>query len=60
MLGAFNSQQPHYKQIRAFYLQQEPFTIQNGLLTANGKLRREAITERFYKVLEEMYENPTI
>ncbi|MBI4465378.1 MAG: AMP-binding protein [Acidobacteria bacterium] len=59
-VGTFNSQQPHYKQIRAFYLQREPFTIEDGLLTANGKLKREAIAERFQEVLEDLYRSTAI
>ena len=34
---------PHYKQIRAFRVLPEPFSSENGLLTANGKLKRDAI-----------------
>src|SRR5207302_8064985 len=37
---------PHYKQIRAFHIQREPFSIENGLLTTNGKLKRELISAR--------------
>ena len=40
-LDSANSGLPHYKQLRAFYRIDEPFTIENGLLTANGKLKRE-------------------
>jgi long-subunit acyl-CoA synthetase (AMP-forming) len=31
------------------------FTIENGLLTANGKLRRDAITARYAAEIEQMY-----
>jgi long-chain acyl-CoA synthetase len=54
-LDAMNSTLPHYKQIRAFHLQREPFSIENGLLTANGKLKREAIAVRFRNEIEGMY-----
>jgi long-chain acyl-CoA synthetase len=47
---------PHYKQVRAFHLQAEPFSIENGLLTANGKLKRDLIGARFKSEIEEMYE----
>src|SRR6185312_7285028 len=30
-LDAVNSSLPHYKQIRAFYIRKEPFSIDNGL-----------------------------
>jgi long-subunit acyl-CoA synthetase (AMP-forming) len=47
---------PHYKQIRAFYVRREPFSIENGLLTANGKLKREAIATQLKAQIEEMYQ----
>ena len=46
-LDSVNSGLPHYKQLRAFYRIDEPFTIENGLLTANGKLKRDGIADRF-------------
>ncbi len=54
-LDAVNAGLPHYKQIRAFYVQSEPFSIEDGLLTANGKLKRDAIGARFRDQIEEMY-----
>jgi long-chain acyl-CoA synthetase len=54
-IAVVNADQPHYKQIRAFYLHREPFTIENGLLTANGKLRRDAIARRLEQPIREMY-----
>ena len=42
-LDALNPRFPHYKQMRAFYLRAEPFSIDNGMLTANGKLKRDVI-----------------
>ncbi len=50
-----NSHLPHYKQIRALYVHSEPFSIDNGLLTANGKLKRELIAARLQSEIEEMY-----
>jgi len=46
---------PHYKQVRAFRIHSEPFTIDSGLLTANGKLRRDLIATRFQTEIEDMY-----
>jgi long-chain acyl-CoA synthetase len=54
-LNAVNSSLPHYKQVRAFRIISEPFTIENGLLTANGKLKRDHIAQRFQPQIEEMY-----
>jgi len=50
-----NPQWPHYKRVRSFYIRPEPFTVDSGLLTVNGKLRRDAITARFQAQIEEMY-----
>jgi long-chain acyl-CoA synthetase len=54
-LDAVNPTLPHYKQVRAFRIISEPFTIENGLLTANGKLKRDLIAQRFQPQIEEMY-----
>jgi long-chain acyl-CoA synthetase len=50
-----NGSLPHYKQIRTFHIHAEPFTIDGGLLTAMGKLKRDAITARFKSEIENMY-----
>ena len=54
-IDAVNPTLPHYKQIRAFRKITEPFTIENGLLTANGKLKRDLIAERYQPQIEKMY-----
>ncbi|HEV3253329.1 MAG TPA: AMP-binding protein [Candidatus Acidoferrales bacterium] len=54
-LAVVNPQLPHYKQVRAFYVHPEPFTLDNGLLTANGKLKRDAIAARLQAPIEELY-----
>jgi len=54
-LDAANPQFPHYKQVRAFHLRAEPFTIENGLLTANGKLKRDLIAQQLRAEIETMY-----
>jgi long-chain acyl-CoA synthetase len=56
VLDALNAGLPHYKQIRAFHIVPEPFTIESGLLTANGKLKREAISARFSNEIESLYQ----
>ncbi len=50
-----NADLPHYQRIRAFHLAPEPFAIENGLLTANGKLRRDAILARHREAIEQLY-----
>ncbi|HXR18189.1 MAG TPA: AMP-binding protein [Terriglobales bacterium] len=54
-LDTVNLELPHYKQVRAFHIYSEPFSIENGLLTANGKLKRDLIAARFKNEIEEMY-----
>lgn len=54
-LARVNGQLPHYKRIHAFHVVQEGFTIENGLLTANGKLKRDAIAVRFREEIEVLY-----
>jgi len=54
-LDAMNSGLPHYKQVRVFHIYSEPFSIENGLLTANGKLKRDLIAVRLKEEIEEMY-----
>src|SRR3984893_9557616 len=50
-----NATLPHYRKIRMFHNVREPFTIENGLLTANGKLKRDAIAARYGEEIERMY-----
>src|ERR1700682_5521189 len=50
-----NDTLPHYRKIRAFHPVQDPFTIESGLLTANDKLKRDAIAARYGKEIERMY-----
>lgn len=54
-LDAVNPQLPHYKQVRAFCLRAEAFSIENGMLTANGKLKRDLISARMKAEIENMY-----
>jgi len=54
-LETVNAGLPHYKRIHAFHINKEPLTIESGLLTANGKLRRDAIAEHFQEQFEELY-----
>jgi len=54
-LDALNPSLPHYKQVRAFLISDESFTPESGLLTANGKLKRDAVAQRFKAEIEEMY-----
>lgn len=55
-LDAVNPELPHYRQIRNLTVIREAFTLENGLLTANGKLRRDAINARYVSEINAMYD----
>jgi long-chain acyl-CoA synthetase len=55
-IEALNRELPHYQRVRAFHLTSEAFTIENGLLTANGKLRRDSILARHREAIEQLYQ----
>jgi long-chain acyl-CoA synthetase len=55
-LDALNAELPHYKQIRAYQVLTEPFSMENGLLTTMGKLKRDAIAVRFATEIERLYQ----
>ena len=54
-IDAVNANLPHYRQIRNFTILANPFTTEAGLLTAMGKLRRDAIDRRFSAEIATMY-----
>jgi long-chain acyl-CoA synthetase len=55
-LDALNAGLPHYKQIRAFQVLPDQFTMENGLLTTMGKLKRDAISAQFAAEIEKLYQ----
>jgi long-chain acyl-CoA synthetase len=55
-LDKVNPELPHYRQIRNFTVIGESFTPENGLLTANGKLKRDQINARFAAEINSMYD----
>jgi long-chain acyl-CoA synthetase len=54
-LDAVNPELPHYKQVRAFTIRGEAFSIESGMLTVNGKLKRDAIAARMKDQIDRMY-----
>jgi long-chain acyl-CoA synthetase len=54
-LDSVNPELPHYKQVRAFFVRGEPFSIDSGMLTVNGKLKRDVIAARMKNEIEDMY-----
>ena len=59
VIDRLNADQPHYKQVRAFQIVSEPFGIESGLLTSNGKLKRDAIADRYAAEINAMYAKKT-
>lgn len=55
VLARINAQLPHYKRIRRAHVVAEPFTIENGMLTANTKLRRNVIESRYAREIDGLY-----
>ena len=58
-LDAVNRELPHYRQIRNFKMIDNAFTPESGLLTAMGKLRRDAVNAHFAPEINAMYEQKT-
>jgi long-chain acyl-CoA synthetase len=54
-LSTVNEALPHYRRIRRFVVTREAFSPENGLLTANQKLRRGEIERRFAHEIAELY-----
>ena len=54
-LTIVNDALPHYRRIRKYLRLEERFTVENGLLTANQKLRRNLVETRMKDVIEGIY-----
>ena len=54
-IGKLNQTLPHYRRIHSWHIEPQALTIESGLLTANGKLRRSAITAHFSGVIDGLY-----
>ncbi|MGA9389961.1 MAG: AMP-binding protein [Candidatus Sulfotelmatobacter sp.] len=54
-LDVVNPELPHYKQVRAFVVLAEAFSIENGALTINGKLKRDVISAQMKNEIEDLY-----
>ncbi|HNO79938.1 MAG TPA: AMP-binding protein [Phycisphaerae bacterium] len=55
-LEAYNETQTQYKKVHAFHICENALEWIDGMLTANGKLRRSAIAEHFQNEINKMYE----
>ena len=54
-LKKINQELPHYQQIIKYHLTEEPFSIENGLLAANGKVRRSAVENYYQSEIKTLY-----
>ncbi len=54
-LASVNRSFPDYAQVRAWIPAMEPFSPRNGLLTFNGRLRRDHILTTYAKKLDALY-----
>ena len=54
-IDAVNADVPHYRKIKTFVRVPEAFTIENGLLTANQKLRRKAVERHYAAEVNRVY-----
>jgi long-chain acyl-CoA synthetase len=55
-IDTINPDLPHYRQIRNFRILSDAFTAETGLLTAMGKIKREAIAKRYDAEINSMYD----
>jgi long-chain acyl-CoA synthetase len=55
-IDTVNADLPHYRQIRNFKILSDTFTPESGLLTAMGKIKRDAIAKRYDAEINSMYE----
>ena len=55
-IESVNQQLPHYKQVHRFHICSAPFTVENGLLTANRKLRRAVIETCYQEEIARLYQ----
>lgn len=54
-LDRLNPTLPHYKQVHGFHIQRRPFTTEDGLLTANGKLKRQKVLDALAPEIDALY-----
>lgn len=54
-IDRLNEELPHYRRVRKFFLAPEPFSVENGLLTANQKLKRNAVEKHYAVQIDGLY-----
>ena len=55
VLDEVNPGLPHYKQVRAFRVIPDAFSVESGSMTVNGKYKRDVISVRMKNEIEDMY-----
>lgn len=56
-LQTVNRRLPDYARVRRWAPLPQPLTFPGGLLTANGRPRRDAISERYAEIIENLYQS---
>jgi long-chain acyl-CoA synthetase len=54
-IDQLNQELPHYRRVRKWFIAPEPFSVENGLLTANQKLKRNAVEKHYADQIEGLY-----
>ncbi len=54
-ISEINQHVPHYRKIKTYLHHKDGFTVENGLLTANQKIKRRAVETTLQPQIEKMY-----
>lgn len=54
-IAALNEQLPDYARIGQWLISRAPFSVENGQLTPNGRLKRDAIWQSYQPTIEALY-----
>ncbi|HQQ75467.1 MAG TPA: long-chain acyl-CoA synthetase, partial [Pseudomonadales bacterium] len=52
-----NKKLPDYAQVKYWVRATDPFGSHNGLATSNGRNKRDAIEEAYYKAIDNLYDD---
>lgn len=55
-----NQDVPHYRKIKTFVHYKDGFTVENGLLTVNQKIKRKAVESALQPHIEQMYQGGSL
>lgn len=55
-----NQDVPHYRKIKTFVHYKDGFTVENGLLTVNQKIKRKAVESALQPQIEQMYQGASL